>query len=109
MLTPIQYDFCDKFYFLEEVVEAVINRGSHARHVRIEAFRDDQDRFLARVLVREQYTLQPADAQPASGHDQRPQNVSLWVDFAHFPETGGTSADEAIANALHWLRRGLDA
>jgi hypothetical protein len=38
---------------------------------------------------------------------QKPKEVSLWVEFAHFPETGGTSAEEAIASALEWLRQGF--
>jgi hypothetical protein len=107
MLTPIQYDFCDRFYALGEAVEAVISQNGYERHFRIETLRDDQDRYLARVLTREQYTLQPTHTQSAVGHVQKPKEVSLWVEFAHFPETGGTSAEEAIASALEWLRQGF--
>lgn len=102
MRTSIRYDFCSEFYLLEQAVEAVINHGGDERYFRIEALRDDQDRFVARVLVRKQYMLQP-ERQTAGGGGQGPEEVSLWVNFAHFPETGGTTADEAIENALHWL------
>jgi hypothetical protein len=104
MLTRTQYDFCSDFYYLEQTVEAVINRGDDERHFRIEALRDDRDRFVAHVLVRKQFMLQPAH-QKEGGPGQGPEEVSLWVDFPHFAEADGTTADEAIANALHWLRQ----
>jgi hypothetical protein len=97
-------DFCDEFYVVEKTVEVVAQILDEPKAIRIEALRSvPQGKYSTRAYIQECLTVQPTYPQTGSNFDRKPEDVRIWVDY-DLPWTDGESADEALNQALSFLK-----
>ncbi len=106
-LDPEEFDFCSEVYVVERVVELVVaNLRGESEQIRIEALRapgSSGRKYHARAYIKEDITVQPTYPQGRGKFGREPESFSVWVPY-DLPWTDRETADEAIAQALFFLR-----
>jgi hypothetical protein len=97
------HSFCNEFYTVEKVIEVVVNLGGQSRRVRISALRDPKGKFSTRAQIEEDITVQPTYPQSNGQFTNKPVSHRVWV-VLDFPWTDRTTADDALRQALGFLR-----
>ena len=102
MLDPLHTGFCSEYYEVEKTIEVVVSLWGEERFMRFDALlsRDLRPAYSAAAYLREDVTL--TRSQP--GASQVSFATAVWVRFPGFPSTARDSADEALAQALSFLR-----
>jgi hypothetical protein len=107
MISEATYGFAEEFYVVEKTVELVITTEHNSVTIRVEALHDPRKgEFHARAYSREEFRIQPANLQTNSGCDCPGEVKSLWVNY-DLPWTCRSTADDAISQALGFLRDGI--
>jgi hypothetical protein len=108
MLDPAQYSFVSEFYIIEKAVEVEVRIAGEPKRIRIEA----QYRagigppYSTGAYIREEIAATPAYPHPKGSAPARPAPF-VWVTY-NLPWTARDSADDAIAQALRFLRTECD-
>ena len=93
-------DFCEEFYFVEKTVEVYVHLRSvdDTRRVRIDALYEpgSTTQYTAAAYIEEMIEVASIRTPYAKG--------SVWINFGLPSILAAKSADDAIAQALSWLR-----
>jgi hypothetical protein len=102
MLDPANYPFCSEFYIVEKSIEVVAKINGENRQIRIDALHgpDSTTRYSTASYMKEDITVQP---QTNGDFDRKPESVQVWIAY-NLPWTARDSADDALAQALSFLR-----
>jgi hypothetical protein len=100
-----RYPFCSEFYIVEKSIEVVVKINGEDRHLRIDALHAPNSTVLysAAAYIKEDITVQTTYPQENGQFASQPQNVQVWVSY-ELPWTDRKSADDALAQALSFLR-----
>jgi hypothetical protein len=109
MLNPQSYAFCREFYIVEKTIEVVVSIGGELNRIRIDALHGPGATiaYSTKAYIEEDITVQPTWPQSNGQFAQPPKSVSVWIDY-DLPWTDRSSADDAIAQALGFLRQRCD-
>ena len=98
------HDFCSEFYTVEKSIEVVVTIQGQSQRIRIDALRDETTgRCCTKAYIEEHLSLQPTYPQTNGKFGRSPTGFRLWVDY-DLPWTNRDSADEALGQALSFLR-----
>lgn len=100
MLNVHENPHCFEFYLVEKSIEVVVNLkvGSEST-IRINALRDMKDNvYSTRAYVERRCNIQFAEEEGG-----REEQLTTWVEY-ELPWVRRDSADEALNDALSWLR-----
>jgi hypothetical protein len=105
MLDKKHYDFCSEFYVVEKSIAVVVKIGDEDQQVRIDALYgpDSTTVYSTHAYIKEDIMIQPTYPQTEGEFDRDPESVRVWIDY-DLPWTAAGSADEALAQALEFLR-----
>src|SRR5208283_3243263 len=105
MLDPADYPFCSEFYIVEKSIEVGANINGEDRQIRIDALHrpDSTTRYSTASYIKEHITVQPTYPQANGDFDRKPEHVEVWIAY-DLPWTARDSADDALAQALSFLR-----
>ena len=104
MFDPKLHDFCSEFFTVEKSIELVLRIRDEERRIRIDALRNAPDgRFSTKAYIEEDLTAQPTYPKTGDSFNRRPENMRVWISF-HLPWTNRDSAEEALQQALGFLR-----
>ena len=102
MLQRDIFEFCSEFYEVEKSIEVVVSDG--LGRIRIEALRSlDDGHYSTTAYIQERVILQPAYPRIDGSPSESPKEYTIWVQYT-LPWTHGESADEALFQALGFLR-----
>ena len=98
------HDFCSEFYTVEKSIEVVVTTGGQSERIRIDALRNEMTgTCCTKAYIEEHVSLQPTYPQTSGKFDRSPRSLRVWVDY-ELPWTNWDSADEALGQALSFLR-----
>jgi hypothetical protein len=103
MLDPSLYPFCSEFYVVEKSIEVVVTLKSTgtAEEIRIDALSGTNPNvpYNTHAYIKKEITVQPKYPETSAN----PESIRVWVDY-DLPWTNRNSADDALAQALGFLR-----
>jgi hypothetical protein len=110
MLDPAQYPFVSEFYIVERAVEVEVRITGQPKRIRIEALHrpgSSSPQYGTHAYIQEEIAATTAYPHPKQFAPLRTAPF-VWVTF-NLPTTRRDTADEALEQALRFLRNECDS